>query len=349
MKAAVLTESGVQLRDVPTPKPAPNQVLVRVRACGLNRADLIMASGHMHGSVGGPGTVMGMEFAGEVAEVGAEVKTVRPGDRVMCSGNGAYAEFAVTDWGRVAPIPANNMSFEQAATLPVALQTMHDAVVTNGRLKAGEAVMIQGASSGVGLMGLQIAKLKGARWYSARPPTQRGGSGSRSSAPISPLTRPSPSWADKVLAATDRKGVDLIVDQVSASVANENMRATAVLGRIVNVGRLGGFKGEFDFDLHAMKRIDYIGVTFRTRSLDEVREINRRMRADLWPHIEAGELALPIDKVFPLGRGRSRAGAHARQRALRQDRADGLMCRFPAMASLWLQSANTTLSHTSPT
>ena len=80
-------------------------------------------------------------------------------------------------------------------------------------------------------------------------------------------------WADAVLAATDGKGVDLIVDQVSASVANENMRAAAVLGRIVNVGRLGGFKGEFDFDLHAMKRIDYIGVTFRTRSVEEVREI----------------------------------------------------------------------------
>ena len=71
-------------------------------------------------------------------------------------------------------------------------------------------------------------------------------------------------------------------------------------GRIVNVGRLGGFKGEFDFDLHAMKRIDYIGVTFRTRSADEVREINRRMRADLWPAVEAGKLALPIDRTFPL-------------------------------------------------
>src|SRR5207253_5645836 len=89
-------------------------------------------------------------------------------------------------------------------------------------------------------------------------------------------------WADEVLKATDGKGVNLIVDQVSASVANENLRAGAVLGRIVNVGRLGGFKGEFDFDLHAMKRIDYIGVTFRTRSVEEVRESVRRTRADLW-------------------------------------------------------------------
>jgi len=163
MKAAVLTAGGVEVRDAPKPEPAPAQVLVRVRAAGLNRADLIMASGRMHGSAGGPGAVLGLEFAGEVEAVGSDVKSVKPGDRVMCSGNGGYAEYAVADWGRVTNIPANNMSYEQAATLPVALQTMHNAVVTAGRLRAGETILIQGASSGVGLMGMQIAKLKGAR------------------------------------------------------------------------------------------------------------------------------------------------------------------------------------------
>jgi NADPH2:quinone reductase len=117
-----------------------------------------------------------------------------------------------------------------------------------------------------------------------------------------------------VLKATDVKGVDLIVDQVSASVANENLRAAAVLGRIINVGRLGGFKGEFDFDLHAMKRVDYIGVTFRTRSVEEVREINRVMRADLWGDIESGKLKLPIDKTFPLDQTAA-ALAHMRANA----------------------------------
>jgi NADPH2:quinone reductase len=107
-------------------------------------------------------------------------------------------------------------------------------------------------------------------------------------------------WSRHVLDATGGKGVNLIVDQISASVADENMKAAAVLGRIVNVGRLGGFKGTFDFDLHALKRIDYIGVTFRTRSADEVREIVRRMREDLWPHVESGRLALPIDRTYPL-------------------------------------------------
>jgi NADPH:quinone reductase len=314
MKAAVIGGTGVEVRDVPKPKPGPTQVLVRVRAAGLNRADLIMASGRMHGSAGGPGTVLGLEFAGEVEAVGSDVKGVKPGERVMCSGNGGYAEYAVTDWGRVATIPANNMSYEQAATLPVALQTMHNAVITAGRLKPGETVLIQGASSGVGLMGMQIAKLNGARLVMGSSTNAKRRERLTEFGADLAVDTTQKGWADEALKATDGKGVDLIVDQVSASVANENLRAAAVLGRIVNVGRLGGFKGEFDFDLHAMKRIDYIGVTFRTRSVEEVREINRVMRADLWGDIESGKLKLPIDKAFPLDQAAA-ALAHMRANA----------------------------------
>ena len=303
MRAAVVTETGVRVRDVPEPKPSPQQVLVRVRACGLNRADLAVAAGHSHGSVGGVGTVVGMEFAGEVVEVGSEVPPaagVKPGDRVMCSGAAGYAEMAVADWGRVSPVPDSNMGWEQAATLPIALQTMHDAVVTNGRLQAGESVLIQGASSGVGLMGMQIAKLMGAEMvFGGSTNAERRARLGEFGCDL-PVDTSDPAWPDHVLEATGGRGVELIVDQVSAPVANGNLRACAILGRIVNVGRLGGAKGEFDFDLHAMRRISYIGVTFRTRSPDEVREINRRMRADLWGAVEAGKLRLPLDRTFPL-------------------------------------------------
>ena len=314
MKAAVVGDKGLEIREIPAPRPKPNEVLVRVRAAGLNRAELAMAAGHKHGPLGGAGAVIGLEWAGEVAEVGAEVTGIKPGDRVMCSGNGGYAEYAVTDWGRVAGIPANNMSFEQATTLPIALQTMHDALVSNGRLSAGEAVMIQGASSSVGLMGLLIAKRLGASLVigSSTNPVRRARLaefGADLAVDSGDLA-----WPDVVLQATGGKGVDLIIDQISASVANANMKAAAVLGRIVNVGRLGGAKGEFDFDLHALKRIAYIGVTFRTRSLDEVRAINRKMRADLWPLVEAGTLALPIDRIFPLDEAAA-AQAHMRANA----------------------------------
>ncbi len=314
MRAMVVGNNGLELRDIPAPRPGPGEVLVRVRAAGLNRAELAMAAGHAHGALGGAGAVIGLEWAGEVAGLGAGVEGVREGDRVICSGNGGYAEYAVADWGRISPVPANTMGWEQAATLPIALQTMHDAVVTNGQLRDGQAVLIQGASSGVGLMGLQIARLMGAKLViGSSTNAERRARLAEFGADLAVDTS-DPGWPDAVLAATDGNGVDLIVDQISGPVANGNLRATRVLGRIVNVGRLGGSKAEFDFDLHAARRVSYVGVTFRTRSKDEVREINRRMRADLWDAVAAGELTLPIDRVFPLEQA-NEAQAHMKANA----------------------------------
>lgn len=300
MRAAVVGANGVEIQDVPKPEPKPDEVLIRVRAASLNRADLGIAAGTRHGSIGGVGARMGLECAGEVEAVGSAVTGIKAGDRVMSSAPGGYAEYAVTDAGRVHRIPANNMTFEQAACLPVALQTMHNAVITAGRMKKGESVLIQGASSGVGLMGMQIAKLMGASIVMGTSTNEGRRARLKEYGCDLAIDTTDAHWPEKVKQATGGKGVDLIVDQVSASVANQNLDACAILGRIVNVGRLGGSKGEFNFDLHALKRIDYIGVTFRTRSAEEVREINRVMRADLWPAVEAGKLSLPIDKTFPL-------------------------------------------------
>ncbi|MBX3502773.1 MAG: zinc-binding dehydrogenase [Alphaproteobacteria bacterium] len=300
MKAAVVGNNGVEIQDVPKPEPKADEVLIRVRAASLNRADLGIAAGSRHGSIGGVGARMGLECAGEVEAVGSAVKGIKAGDRVMSSAPGGYAEYAVTDAGRVHRIPANNMTFEQAACYPVALQTMHNAVITAGRMKKGESVLIQGASSGVGLMGMQIARLMGASIVMGSSTHEGRRARLKEYGCDLAIDTTDAQWPEKVKQATGGKGVDLIVDQVSASVANQNMDACAILGRIVNVGRLGGSKGEFNFDLHALKRIDYIGVTFRTRSPEEVREINRLMRADLWDAVEAGKLTLPIDRTFPL-------------------------------------------------
>jgi len=300
MKAAVVGENGVEVRDVAKPEPGPNEVLIRVRASSLNRADLLVALGHQHGSVGGAGARLGLECSGEVEAVGNEVDGLKAGDRVMASAPGGYAEYVVTDAGRVHRIPGNNMTYEQAACFPVALQTMHNAVVTAGRFKHGETLLMQGASSGVGLMGMQIGKLMGASLVIGTSTNPQRRARLHEFGCDLALDPGDPNWPEQVKKATGGKGVDLIVDMVSAGVANENLEAAVVLGRIVNVGRLGGRTGEFNFDLHALKRIDYIGVTFRTRTLDEIREINRLMRADLWPAVEAGKLALPIYKTYPL-------------------------------------------------
>ena len=298
MKAAVASEQGLVVRDVPKPAFKANEVLVKVRAAALNRADIGQATGARHGQSGGLGATLGMEFAGEVEGVGADVKGIKVGDRVTCSGAGAWAEHAVTDWGRVNPLP-RNLDFVQAVTLPIALLTMHNAVVTAGRFKKGEAVMIQGASSGVGMMGMQIAKAMGARLVIGTSTNAERRARLKDYGADLALDTKSEGWAEQAFKAAGN-GVDLVVDQVSGRVMNGNMHASRILGRIVNVGRLGGMSGDFDYNLHALKRIDYIGVTFRTRSLEEVREIARLMREDLWEFVDDGRLRLPIDKEFPL-------------------------------------------------
>ena len=312
MKAAVVGETTLEIRDVPAPKPKPNEVLVKVRAVGLNRAELPGAYGSGHTRV--TGTIPGIECSGEVVEIGAEVQDIKVGDRVMCSTRSTYAEYTVADWGRVSVIPGNNMSWEQAATFPSALGTMHDAIVTNARLQSGESIIIQGASSGVGIMGMQIAKLKGAKLVIGTSTNDaRRAKLKEYGADLAIDTR-KPNWSEDVLEATGGKGVNVIIDMVSASVANENMKAAAILGRIVNVGRLGGERGEFDFNLHANRRIAYIGVTHQTRSQDELRAEVRNMRADIWDAVTAGKLAIPIDRVFKLDDAEA-AQAHMRTNA----------------------------------
>ncbi len=299
MKAFIYGANGAEITDVAKPQPKGTQVLVRVRANGLNRADLGMTKGHAHGAAGGVGTVLGMEWAGEVAELGPDAKGVNVGDRVMGSGAAAFAEYTLADHGRLFHIPAtSNMSFAEAATYPVALATMHNAVVTNGGLQPGQSVLIQGASSGVGLMAMQIAKLKDAGLViGSSTDEMRRGRLKEFGADLA-VDSSDPGWVDQVLKATGGKGVDLIVDQVSGKVANQNLAATRILGRIVNVGRLGGTHGDFNFDLHAARRIHYIGVTFRTRSIEEIRAIFEEVKRDIWPAVESGKLKLPIDKVF---------------------------------------------------
>jgi len=302
MKAIAITANGPALADCAVPQPGPGEILVRVRACGLNRADAIMASGHMHGNQGGVGTVLGMEWSGVVEQAGADVDDLAAGDRVMCSGRGGFAEFAVAHTSRAARIP-DNLDFEPAATFPVALQTMHDALVTHGGLRPGQSVLIQGASSGVGIMGMQIAKLLEAGLViGASTSAERRARLTEFGADLA-IDSSEPAWPDHLREATGGRGVDIIVDMVSGNAANQNMQAAAILGRIVNVGRLGGNSAAFDFDLHALKRLTYVGVTFRTRSIAEVAEINRRMQADLWPALQAGRLRMPIDSRFPLEQG----------------------------------------------
>ena len=298
MKAVVVTEKGVSVQNVETPKPKENEVLVKVFACGLNRADLVVADGGAHGASGGPGTIVGMEFSGEVIELGSKVKDYSIGDRVMCSGSSAWAEYAVADHGRVIKIPNNNMDYLKASTYPIALATMHNAIVTAGNFTQGQSVLIQGASSGVGLMGLQISKYLGAKVVIGTSTKPDKFEKLKSFGADLVLNSKDSDWVDQVLSATDNQGVDLIIDQLSGYTVNQNMMATKVKGKIVNVGRLAGGITEFNCDLHALRRINYEGVTFRTRSIQEIRDVYSNMWNDFEKLVISGELSLPIEKVF---------------------------------------------------
>ena len=303
MKAVVVGEGGPQVQDMPLPSCGPQDVLVRVRAAALNRADLQVAAGHRHGRTGGPGTIIGMEWAGEVAALGVGVPAaagLAVGDAVMCSGAGGYAEYAACDWGRVYKLPRAGMDPVQAATLPIALQTAHEAITASGAFQRGETVLVQGASSGVGLMSLQVARHLGASLVIGTSTNAERRALLADHGASLALDSRSEEWSRQVLDATAGEGVHLVIDFVAGPTVNGTLACTRVCGRIVNVGRMGGFSGAFDFDLHALRRIRYVGATFRTRTREEVRAIAQAMRHDLWDAVAAGELRLPVSRTFPL-------------------------------------------------
>lgn len=300
MKAVTVTAEGVVLAWREVPRPQPSELIVHIRAVGMNRADIGISQGHTHGSIGGEGTILGLEYAGEIVARGDDVPdSFKTGDRVMCSGAGGYAEFAACDWRRCYHIPDPEMSYAMAATLPIALQTMHEALTATGGFIAGETVLIHGASSGVGLMGLQIARALGASTVIG---TSRNHSRRKRLSEYGAQLALDPGNSDWVSTVHESApgGVDLIIDMVSGPSINECLAATRVLGRIVNIGRLGGQSANFDFDLHALRRIRYLGATFRTRSLEEIRVICEGVQRDLIPLVAKGELSLPIDRHFAL-------------------------------------------------
>jgi len=299
MRAVVSDGQRVFLTDVPSPTPGPGQVLIQVRASALNRIDLAMSKGAEHGSVGGTGVPLGVEWAGDIAEVGAGVTAWRVGDRVMGAGIGGFADFTLGYAPLIYPIPAG-LSYEQAAALPVGLQTMHDALVTNGAMKPGQAVLVQGASSGIGVAGMQIAKALGAGKVIGSSTSADRRARLKEFGADAVVDTSRADWVQQVLDATDGQGTDLLVDMVAGPYVNGGLAATRIGGRMVNVGRVAGESGDFNFDLHSMRRITYVGVSFRTRTAAEVVEVVARTRNDLGALLDRGKIRMPVAQVFRL-------------------------------------------------
>lgn len=298
MRAYTSNGNGIGLSEVEQPVPGSGEVLVRVRASALNRIDLAMAKGHAHGNVGGRGVPLGVEWAGEIVATGAGVGNWQVGDRVMGAGIGGFSEYTLGHARRLYPVPAN-LSFEQAAALPVGMQTMHDAIATNGNLRRDQTVLIQGASSGMGLLGMQIARQLGAGLVIGSSTSAARRERLTAFGADHAIDTGADDWVQQVRHVTDDKGVDLLVDLVAGPFVNGGMLATKVGGRMVNVGRVAGEQGEFDFDLHSMRRITYVGVSFRTRTAEEVAAVVARARRDLEPALQQGALRMPVDQIYP--------------------------------------------------
>ena len=300
MKAVTLGSDGVEIKELPEPKPSQNQVLVKVKSCGLNRSDLLETQGQSFGHTGGDTKIIGGEFAGEIVELGEDVEGLKVGDKVMCRGGSGWAEYAVANHKRAIKFNPEEISWEQAASIQGNLQTMHDAIVTNGKFISGQSVFIQGASSGVGIIGLQIAKALGASLILGSSTNQNKLSKLSSYGADILIDTSKENWLDKVLDVTEGKGVDVLIDMLSGDFVNKNMEATKINGHLINIGRLAGMNGNFNYDLHAKRRLHYVGTTGRTRSVEENLDVARVANKDLWDHVVDGKIRHVIFKTFRL-------------------------------------------------
>ena len=234
----------VELRETPDPLPGTGELLVRVRASAINRAELARRRGqYLRPGVDSMAAAMsGNEFAGDVVELGANAHGFAIGDRVMGRAAGAHAEFVVVDTRAAIKIP-DAMGYDEAATIPNVFVTAHDAIVTNGGIKTGESFLVNAASSGVGIAALQIAKLYGANPVIGTSTSHGKLEQLAELGMTDGIATGSEGLVERVTEITNGRGVDLLIDNVGGEVLEENLRAMAILGRMVSVGRLGPHTG----------------------------------------------------------------------------------------------------------
>lgn len=289
MKAYFLQSSGgamqLELREVPTPEPGPNQLLVKIHASSINRGELIPGHGLVAAGAAKPA---GQEAAGEV---------VGSGERVMGRCPGGFAELGLMEKSDAIPVPPN-LSWEEAGAIPLAFMVVHDMLVAQGGLKPGEWLLVTGVSSGVGVAALQAAKAIGAKVI--------GTSGSQDKLErLKPLgldvgvcTR-KPDFHDAVMKATGGVGVDLVVNNIGGSMFAECIRSLAYQGRLATVGYLDRtMKAEIDLDALHAKRLRLFGVSNKHRNAQQRATTVRGFIADFLPYFAAGHIRPLIDRVY---------------------------------------------------
>jgi NADPH2:quinone reductase len=303
---AIVVEGGkgpadaLKLGEIDTPKPAPGQILIRVEAAGVNRPDIIQRNGFYPPPPGAPPT-LGLEVAGEV--VGAAGRW-RAGDRVCALlGGGGYAEFAACDARHALPLP-KGLTAVEAAALPETVFTVYANVFEGGSLKAGETLMVHGATSGIGVAAIRMGKAAGAKVIA----TARGNAKADAALKLGADIAVDATAQDFEAVAKEAGGVDVVLDMVGGPYFAKNLAALKVGGRIVYIAAQGGGTAELPIGALMQKRAVITGSTLRPRNADEKARLASEVERVVWPWIEAGKVSPVVDKTFPLAEA---AQAHA--------------------------------------
>ena len=294
---------ALQLTEMATPVPAQGEILIRVRAAGVNRPDILQRLGFYPPPSGAPAT-LGLEVAGDVVAIGNGVSRWRPGDAVTALvGGGGYAQYAVVDGRHALPIP-EGLSFVEAAGLPETLFTVYANVFEHGGLKAGETFLVHGATSGIGVAAIQMAKAAGARVIV----TARGADKVARALALGADLGIDTTVEDFTAVATAFGGVDVILDMVGGDFAQKGLDCLKMGGRIVYIAFQAGGRVDIDLQKIMQRRLIITGSTLRPRDADEKARLAAAIEATVWPWIADGKVRAIIDKAFPLAEA---AAAHA--------------------------------------
>jgi len=306
MKAVYIKEFGgaenLEIRTVENPpKPTGKEVLVRVRAAALNRADIMQRMGFYPAPPGFPERILGLEYAGEVAEIGEGVTNFKIGDKVFgITAGGAQAEFLLTRESLLARIPGN-LNFTEAAAIPEAFITAHDAIFTQGELQTGETLLIHAVGSGVGLAALQLATAKNIRVFGTSRTADKLEKCRAFGLEEAILTdKKDLNFAETVKEKTGGKGADVILDLVGAKYFAANLESLNLKGRLILVGLTAGARAEFNLRMALSKRARIIGTVLRSRPAAEKGEATQKFIEDVLPLIAEGKIKPNPDKVFPV-------------------------------------------------
>lgn len=302
MKAITFTKPGgpavLQLTAVADPVPTPDQLLVRMRASALNRADTLQRMG-AYPPPPGESDILGLELAGEVEAVGSSVQGFAPGDRVFgLVGSGGYAEKAVIDARMAMRIP-DGWSFTQAAAVPEVYFTAQETIFTLGGLKAGETILIHAGASGVGTAGIQMARETGTRILITAGSAEKIQRCVELGATAGCRYKEQ-DFAEWITDITQGQGVDVIEDFIGAAYWDKNLRSLKIGGRLILVGLMGGVKVETNLGMILSKRLQIFGSVLRSRTLADKIEITQRFQQNWLPLLTAGKIKPIIDTVFPL-------------------------------------------------